>query len=95
MRSRKRRRAGCVDGIAANVEACRAFVDRSIGVVTALVPVIGYARSTELAAEAMRTGKGIVELVRAKRLLSDAQIAKLLDPRAMTSPGRNGRVRKG
>jgi aspartate ammonia-lyase len=46
--------------------------------------VIGYDRSTELAAEAMRTGKGILELVREKKVLTEAQIRKVLDPRAMT-----------
>jgi aspartate ammonia-lyase len=88
-------RVHCVDGIEANEEACRNFVERSIGVVTALNPVIGYERSTELATEAMRTGKGIVELVREKRLLTDPQIAKILDPRAMTGSGRNGRAPRG
>jgi aspartate ammonia-lyase len=53
--------------------------------------VIGYERSTELATEAMRTGKGIVELVREKGVLTDAQIAKVLDPRNMTGASRNGR----
>jgi aspartate ammonia-lyase len=88
MNSARTLRIHCVDGIEANEEACRAFVERSIGVVTALVPVIGYALSGELAQEAMLTGKGIVELVRERQLLSEPQIAKLLDPSAMTSPGR-------
>jgi aspartate ammonia-lyase len=77
-------RTFCVDGITADEDACRAFVERSIGVVTALNPVIGYEKSTELAAEAMATGKGIVELVREKGLLTDAEIARILDPRSMT-----------
>jgi len=54
--------------------------------VTALNPVIGYDRSTELAKEAMRTGKGILELVREKKLLTEEQIATVLDPAAMTGP---------
>ena len=52
--------------------------------VTALNPVIGYERSTELAAEAMKTGRGIMELVREKKLLTEQQIAQVLDPAAMT-----------
>jgi aspartate ammonia-lyase len=60
------------------------LVERSIGTVTALNPVIGYDKSTELAAEALKTGKGIVQLVREKRLLTDEQIARILDPAAMT-----------
>jgi aspartate ammonia-lyase len=77
-------RVYCVDGITANPDACRSFVERSIGVVTALNPVLGYKVSTELAAEAMDTGKGIVELVRARKLLTEDQIRRVLDPANMT-----------
>jgi aspartate ammonia-lyase len=73
----------CVVGIKANAEQCQNYVERSIGVVTALNPIIGYEKSTELAAEAMRTGKGIVELVREHQLLSEDQLKKVLDPHAM------------
>ena len=55
-------RVHCVDGITANADVCRHYVDYSIGTVTALNPVIGYDRATELAAEAMKTGRGILEL---------------------------------
>ena len=65
-------RVHCVDGITANADVCRHYVEYSIGTVTALNPVIGYERSTELAAEAMRTGRGILELVREKRILTEA-----------------------
>jgi aspartate ammonia-lyase len=74
----------CVDGITANADVTRHYVEYSIGVVTALNPVIGYDRSTELAAEAMKTGRGILELVRSKKILTDRQIAEVLDPLAMT-----------
>ena len=74
----------CIDGITANEDVCRLLLEQSIGTVTALNPVIGYDKSTELAAEALRTGKGILELVRAKGLLTEEQIASILDPAAMT-----------
>ena len=77
-------REHCVEGITANPEVCRHYVDYSIGTVTALNPVIGYDRSTELAAEAMKTGRGILELVREKKILTEQQIAEVLDPMAMT-----------
>src|SRR5215467_8698652 len=82
-------RVHCVDGITANADVMRRYVDYSIGTVTALNPVIGYERASELAAEAMRTGKGILELLREKRILSEAQLASLLDPATMT--GQQGR----
>ena len=80
-------RVHCVDGITANPDVCRHYVDYSIGLVTALNPVIGYDRATELAGEAMRTGKGILELVRESRMLTEEQIADLLDPAKMAGRG--------
>ncbi len=80
-------RQNCVEGITANTDVCRKYVEHSIGVVTALNPLLGYDTSTELAAEALKTGKGIVQLVREKKLLTEEQINKLLDPRAMTGTG--------
>jgi aspartate ammonia-lyase len=77
-------RVHCVEGITANADVLRHYVEYSIGTVTALNPVIGYERATELAAEAMRTGRGIVELLREKRILTDEQLAAVLDPLAMT-----------
>jgi len=77
-------REHCIDGITANEDVCKMFLERSIGTVTALNPVIGYDQATALAAEALRTGKGIVELVREKGVLSEEQLAKVLDPAAMT-----------
>ena len=64
-------------------------MEHSIGVVTALNPLLGYEVATEFAAEALKTGKGIVELVREKKLLSEEQIGNVLDPRLMT--GSHGR----
>jgi aspartate ammonia-lyase len=81
-------RVHCVEGITANPDVCRHYVDYSIGTVTALNPVIGYDRSTELAAEAARTGRGILELVRERKILSEKQITEVLDPMAMTGQGR-------
>ena len=77
-------RVFCIDGIRANEKVCRANLEKSIGLVTALNPVIGYERSTELAAEALATGKGIIELVREKKILTEEQLQKVLDPASMT-----------
>ena len=82
-------REHCVNGITANDDICRRFVEHSIGVVTALNPLLGYETATQLAAEALKTGKGIVELVREKKLLSEQQINTVLDPRAMTGTVRH------
>src|SRR6185436_19371473 len=71
-------RKHCVEGITANANVLKRYIENSIGTVTALNPLIGYERSTELAAEAMKTGRGILDLVREKKLLSDEQIATVL-----------------
>lgn len=72
-----------VDGITANPDVCRGYVDRSIGVVTALLPVIGYAQATELAKEALHSTKSVRELVLEKGLLTEEQVNFYLDPRNM------------
>jgi aspartate ammonia-lyase len=81
-------RVHCVEGITPNPEVCRRYLDYSIGTLTALNPVIGYDRATELAAEAMRTGRGIMELIREKRILTEEQIAEVFDPVRMTGRAR-------
>jgi aspartate ammonia-lyase len=85
LRAARTLREHCIDGITANEDVCRQFVERSIGIVTALNPIIGYDKATEIAAEAMRTGKGVVELVREKKMLSEAEIKRVLDPVALTN----------
>jgi aspartate ammonia-lyase len=88
MNAAKTLRVHCIDGITANEEVCRHYVEYSIGTVTALNPVIGYDKATALAAEAMKTGRGIVELVREKKILSEAQLKEIFDPAAMTGQRR-------
>jgi aspartate ammonia-lyase len=60
------------------------YINQSVGIVTALNPVLGYEKTTELAKEALETGKGILELIREKKLLTEEQIKELLDPKKMT-----------
>lgn len=81
-------REHCVEGITANEDVCKYLLERSIGTVTALNPVLGYDKTTELAAEALRTGKGIVELVREKNLLTGEQLREVMDPAKMTGATR-------
>jgi aspartate ammonia-lyase len=79
-------RVHCVDGIQANEGVCRGYVERSIGIVTALNPILGYDRATEIAAEAQRTDRGVIELVREKKLLTEEQIRRVFDPQTLTAP---------
>jgi len=77
-------RKNCIDGITANTATLKHYIDRSVGIVTALNPVLGYEKTTELAKEALLTNKGILELIREKKLLTEDQIKKLMDPATMT-----------
>ena len=74
----------CIEGITANEAVLKTYMDRSVGIVTALNPVLGYEKTTELAKEALQSNKGILELIREKKLLTEDQIKKLLDPATLT-----------
>lgn len=77
-------RKNCIEGITANKSVLEHYMERSVGIVTALNPVLGYEKTTELAKEALETNKGILELIREKKLLTEDQIKKLLDPASLT-----------
>ncbi|MRX68626.1 aspartate ammonia-lyase [Flavobacterium resistens] len=77
-------RKNCIDGITVNKDILNHYMERSVGIVTALNPVLGYEKTTELAKEALATNKGILELIREKKLLTEDQIKKLLDPASLT-----------
>jgi len=79
-------RTQCIDGITANEKVLQNYIERSVGIVTALNPVLGYDKTTELAKEALNTNKGILQLIREKKLLTEAQIKDLLNPAKLTSP---------
>ena len=76
----------CIVGITANRERCRDLVEHSIGIVTAVMPVIGYKRATEVAKEALETGASVRELILDKGYLSLAELDEALSLEAMTQP---------
>ncbi len=84
-------REKCVEGITADVERCRHYAERSMGLATALNAFIGYAQAAEVAKEAHRTGKTIVEIIRERKILSDEEIRRIMDPVKMTEPGIPGK----
>jgi aspartate ammonia-lyase len=76
----------CIKGITANREVCRRMVENSIGLVTALNPIIGYEKATEIASEAMQTGGSVYQIVLDKGYLSKEELDELLLPENMTRP---------
>jgi len=78
-------RTKCVDGIVADKEVLAHYMETTVGIITALNPVLGYEKATEVANEAYKTGKGAIEVVREKKLLTEQQIKDLLDPAKLTN----------
>ncbi|MGC0153942.1 aspartate ammonia-lyase [Chromobacterium vaccinii] len=76
----------CVKGITANRERLRLSVENSIGLVTALNPVIGYEAATRVAAEAHANGSSVAEVVLAHGLLSREQLDDILQADMLTRP---------
>ncbi|HEX9274178.1 MAG TPA: class II fumarate hydratase [Candidatus Binatia bacterium] len=77
----------CIVGIEANEERCKAMVEQSLAMVTALAPVIGYDNAAKIAKEAFTTGKTVREVALARKILAPEKLSKILDPWRMTEPG--------
>ncbi len=77
----------CIAGIKADKKTCEQYAARSISLVTALTPFIGYLKAAEIAGEAVRKGKPVIDVVREKNILSEKQIRKILNPETLTRPG--------
>jgi fumarate hydratase class II len=74
----------CIDGITANEERCKSFVERSLAMSTALAPVIGYEKAAALSNLAYKTGKTIREVALEENILPKRELDRLLNPRRMT-----------
>jgi aspartate ammonia-lyase len=83
----------CVRGITANRDRLEEHMNRSIGVVTALNPYIGYANATEIAQQALRTGRSVSDLVIEKKLLSKEELTEILRPENLTRPVQPSSIR--
>jgi fumarate hydratase class II len=77
----------CIAGIEADATRCRELTDRSLMLVTALTPYIGYDQAAAVAKEAFRENRTLREVVLAKGLMDAATLDRALDPRSMTQPG--------
>lgn len=78
-------RSKCVDGITVNEKVLEHYMETTVGIVTALNPVVGYDKASELAQEAYKSGKGILEIIREQHVLTEPQIKELLDPVKLTN----------
>ena len=85
----------CIKGIAANVEQCAYWVERSAALATALAPQIGYARAAEISKQSVKENVLIRDLVKREHVLPDAEIDEVLDLRKMTEIGVPGGAHGG
>jgi aspartate ammonia-lyase len=76
----------CVTGITANPQRCEQYAQSTVSLATALNPYIGYARAAEIVKESVATGESIISIARGRDLLSEEEIAEILDPIRMTEP---------
>ena len=76
----------CIDGITANREVCRNMVINSIGIVTALVPILGYDACSVLAEDSLEKNISVYELVLERNLLTKEKLEELLKPENMIAP---------
>jgi len=79
-------REKCVEGITADPARCRELLERSTGIVTALVPLIGYDEAASIAKLSLETGRTVRELVLQKGLLDEKSLEEILDPSKMIHP---------
>jgi aspartate ammonia-lyase len=92
--SMKALRVRCVDGIEADPARCRELLERSTAVATALSPYIGYAKTAEIAKDAVKTGRTIRELVLERGLMEAKRLDEVLSAENMTRPGIAGEVKR-
>lgn len=84
-------REKCVAGITADAGRCQHYAESSMGLATALNAFIGYARAAEVTKEALASGKTIIQVIRERKILSEAEIKKVMNPLKMTEPGIPGK----
>ncbi|KEQ27096.1 aspartate ammonia-lyase [Paenibacillus tyrfis] len=77
----------CLDGIQANIDRCKEYVERSVGIITALNPHLGYEPVARIAREAIETGRSVRELCLLYDVLREDELNLILDPYEMTNPG--------
>ncbi|MBI2646629.1 MAG: aspartate ammonia-lyase [Deltaproteobacteria bacterium] len=77
----------CIQGISANKEQCQKYFEETLGLATALNPIIGYAKAAEVVKESIKTGTSILKMIEQKGILTKDEIQKYLSPERLTNPG--------
>lgn len=77
----------CIKGIIVNEKRCREYAEKSISLVTALNPIIGYLKAAEIAKEAVKTERSIMDVIREKNIMDEKKLRKVLNLMKLTKPG--------
>ena len=80
-------RRHCVEGIRANEDKCRQYVENSTAAVTALVAELGYEKCSKIARQAKEQNKTIRQIVLEQKLLTGEQFEALISPEAVCRLG--------
>ncbi len=81
----------CIEGITANTNRCKEFLEKSVGMVTVLAPYIGYAAAAEVAKESVGSGRSSKEIIISRKLLSHEALEEIIHPYPLTNPGIPGK----
>ena len=73
----------CILGITANKERCRELVENSVGVITAICPVVGYTTAADVAKEAIKTGRSVRAVLKDRNIMPEEAVDALLEPESM------------
>ncbi|MFR1324066.1 MAG: aspartate ammonia-lyase [Ezakiella massiliensis] len=84
-------RVNCVDGITANEDRIEELLGRSVGMITALVPHIGYKPSAAIAKESLKTGVPVREIILRDKIMTNENLDEILDAMELTKPGIAGK----
>lgn len=76
-----------VEGITANIEHCKALVEQSVGIITAINPHVGYETAARIAKEAIVSNRPVREICEERGILTSEELEQILDPKEMTNPG--------
>ncbi|WP_227937450.1 aspartate ammonia-lyase [Alkalihalobacillus deserti] len=76
-----------VVGVTANIDRCRELVEKSVGIVTAINPHVGYEVASMIAKEAIQSDRPVREICLERGILSEEELNEILDPKEMTKPG--------
>ena len=76
-------RKDCIEGITVNLDNCKDEVEKSIGIVTALCPHIGYTKASQLAKRALNEKRKVKDILIEEKIIPEENINKILDPKKM------------